>query len=71
MEVLILVLLGYGLVGLSWILGIRAMKSLNPCFVGIWSCRQQWFSVYIGKSLNPCFVGIWSCSPGSLYSGRG
>ena len=37
-KVLILVLLGYGLVGLVQEFNFLVNTCLNPCFVGIWSC---------------------------------
>ena len=60
--VLILVLMEYGL-GLPSTLYIwsKSMRSLNPCFNGIWSrtVYNRWAkgSKY---GLNPCFKGIWS-----------
>ena len=64
-EVLILILMEYGLrafsVGTVKVICVR----LNPCFNGIWSAsladksvRTIWLT-----SLNPCFNGIWSASP--------
>ncbi len=64
LEVLILVLMEYGLRERVQPLTNNNNSCLNPCFNGIWSAswrpdsrqgRVQW-------SLNPCFNGIWSAS---------
>ena len=41
-NVLILVLLGYGLVDRQCSLSAQWLTCLNPCFVGIWSCSYHW-----------------------------
>jgi len=60
LPVLILVLLGYGLVvSLKTPPLTSSGIRLNPCFVGIWSCRSSTKSDRpTPKSLNPCCFGI-------------
>ena len=61
--VLILVLVGYGLwVLIQWNLQVKTLRSLNPCFGGIWSLSitSQAHLRQKSISLNPCFGGIWS-----------
>ena len=59
-DVLILVLMEYGL----WLsfLFIKAEKlgCLNPCSNGIWSLTERLMTIARIYSLNPCSNGIWS-----------
>ena len=61
-DVLILVLMEYGLRGDHAGSSTMPRSSLNPCFDGIWSARSRARSTRQLKlvCLNPCFDGIWS-----------
>ena len=64
LEVLILVLMEYGLRVNMIEEGKSRQESLNPCFNGIWSASTITMVVLCmpRPRLNPCFNGIWSAS---------
>ena len=62
-EVLILVLMEYGLRLIPEESKEAILNCLNPCFNGIWSATtSNKRDVYCYVCLNPCFNGIWSAT---------